>query len=568
MLKKLFCFFMTVIAVFFLGCKEENIEPKTNASFQNLVSDPWDDPSLWASSNDGSSKIELKKAEGVKGDAVLVEYSLSGEHGWAQWKHSLSPEKFPSHSISFIIKAEGFSDLEIKFLDSDQSTFGRKVSLKSYKDWTQVTIYLNNTDYWWGGDDKFDKPLDFYFAVSGKGNGKIMIDEIGYASEGAKASFPIAGVLLDPDRELPGIGFRQRRDSELIPEDTGVLEWLKTIQDVSSPDKAGLPSMESNEFQTFNNALVAMAFILEGERERAERILDFYSSATDRNNRCLRLQNFFYKGQARGFYQYVLLNDEGDKLAYHNPGVSDRWMGDMAWLLIACKYYEKTFHSQRYGELSGLLLNLLNEWYTDDNASGGGYVRHGWREGDKRLHENGGHPEGNIDAYAAFLLCGEKDRAMKIRKWLDTALKGKSLPLDLYTWRVLAFGKESADVLNIPEYDLRYRKTLDINGRKVVGMFHGAEPEISNIWTDGTGHMAVAHILYGDRERGYFYSNQLDGMLFDRTINGNKLRALPYAANTKGGYDWVKFDRGFVSCAAWYIFAKNKFNPLMLEKVE
>jgi len=37
--------------------------------------------------------------------------------------------------------------------------------------------------------------------------------------------------------------------------------------------------------------------------------------------------------------------------------------------------------------------------------------------------------------------------------------------------------------------------------------------------------MAVAHILYGDRERGYFYSNQLDGMLFDRTINGNKLRA-------------------------------------------
>ncbi|HBW46664.1 TPA: hypothetical protein DEF17_01870, partial [bacterium] len=111
--------------------------------------------------------------------------------------------------------------------------------------------------------------------------------------------------------------FRQRRDSELIPEDTGVLEWLKTIQDVSSPDKAGLPSMESNEFQTFNNALVAMAFILKGERERAERILDFYSSATDRNNRCLRLQNFFYKGQARGFYQYVLLNDEGDKLAYH-----------------------------------------------------------------------------------------------------------------------------------------------------------------------------------------------------------------------------------------------------------
>jgi hypothetical protein len=34
--------------------------------------------------------------------------------------------------------------------------------------------------------------------------------------------------------------------------------------------------MENNEAQTFNNALVAMAFLVKGERDRAERILDFY----------------------------------------------------------------------------------------------------------------------------------------------------------------------------------------------------------------------------------------------------------------------------------------------------
>ncbi len=65
-------------------------------------------------------------------------------------------------------------------------------------------------------------------------------------------------------------------------------------------DKKLLPSMEGSQFQTFNNSLVAIAYILKGEKERSERILDFFAEATDKENQSPTLQNFFYKGEARG----------------------------------------------------------------------------------------------------------------------------------------------------------------------------------------------------------------------------------------------------------------------------
>ena len=75
------------------------------------------------------------------------------------------------------------------------------------------------------------------------------------------------GPVLDPDRELKGFGFAQRRHKQMRPKDVLVVEYLKQIQDVSSPEKQLLPSMEGLQAQTFNNALVSMAFMIEGEKE-------------------------------------------------------------------------------------------------------------------------------------------------------------------------------------------------------------------------------------------------------------------------------------------------------------
>jgi hypothetical protein len=163
-------------------------------------------------------------------------------------------------------------------------------------------------------------------------------------------------------------------------------------------------------------------------------------------------------------------------------------------------------------------------------------------------------------------LTGDFELAEKVKKWVEYQLKdAKDLPLDLYTWRTLSFD-QNADLLNIPDYDLRYRKTVTVNGKKAMGFYNCPADNINNVWLDGTGHIACAYLAYGDKQRGYFYANQLDAFLMDIVVNGVKTRTLPYTANKTGGYEWVQPNKGFISVCAWYIMAKNKFNPMTLER--
>ena len=362
-----------------------------------------------------------------------------------------------------------------------------------------------------------------------------------------------------------------RRARAMQAEDPLVLAWLKQSQDVSSPEQQLVPStFRGNQAQTFNNALVAMAFILHDERARAERILDFYAAAArDRDNTDPSLQCFYLRGEGRGFYQHVNLHASGDIAAYHAPPKTDRWMGDMVWLRLAYLHYERTYADDRYESVTGLIDALLAEWYTDDPRGHGGYVRHGWRKGDSKLHEAHGHHEGNIDCYALFTLLGQPKRAAKIRAWLEAELAGRDdLPLDLYTWRVMAYGGKLADLLRIPDRDERFRKTLTVRGRTITGPYHSPAPDIDNIWLDGLGHMACALRAAGDHPRANYYANQLDAALVTCEYDGVTTHALPYTVTHAGGYDWVDLEGGFASASAWYIFAKRGFNPLTLETAE
>ncbi len=524
----------------------------------------WNDVSQWSTNAAEGCAVSLVPFAGRDGEAFKINYALANSNGWVVISKVVVGRLGENIPVEFYVKATGPADIEMKFIDADGSIFGKKVPLYKYADWTKVVIYPYNADHWWGGDDKLDQIVTFEIAVSGRGSGNVIIDQIGPGKSGDKASFGMRGAVLDPDRDLEGIGFRQRRDSALIAEDPLVLEYLKAMQDISSSDKALVSSMEDNIVQTFNNSIVAMAFILKGERERAERILDFYAKATRVNNDDATLQNFFYKGRPRGFYQSMLLNDSGSIKAFHAPAGTDRWVGDMAWLLMAYRYYQKEYNSDRYDTIIKLLRDLLVFYYKEDKV--GGYIQHGWRNSDEKLHEGFGHPEANIDCYAVMKLINEDEYAKKIGMWIDANVKGEALALDNYTWRVLAMGEGYKYLLNIPDYDLRYRKSLQVRGENVVGFFHGPDIEINNIWVDGNGHMACAYMAYGDPERGYFYANQMDKLLFDRKISFKRTRALPYTINKTGGYDWVDTSKGFVSCAAWYIFAKNRFNPMTLEK--
>lgn len=534
-------------------------------SSQNLIAQPdktvyidgqnWDNFSQWSVYTDGNSTLEMSHYGGLNNDGIQINYNLNlgiNLYGWAVMQKKLNTDYNISQSVTLHIKAEAHSDIELKFIDEDGSVFGKRYSIKDrYSDWNSVVIYVDNSEYWWGGDSTFGTPSSFEIAFSGTGSGAVWIDEIGIGKSGL-----LPGLFLDPYRESGGIGFRQRRSLTVTEEDSAVIRFIELLQDSCSTDKKLLPSYETGVLaSTYDNSLAAMVFILKYYRERAEKILDFYASAIDSNNQDVFLQNFYFNREKRGFYQQVNISD------HRASTTEDRWIGDMAWLLIAYKFYEKTYcQKDKYKEIIELLEGLLISFYKP--LGSGGYIQHGWRDGDSYLHENEGHIEGNIDCYAALKLCGEEFYAEKIKIWLDSVLTGNNMWLDEYSWRVLAFGESYKDTLNIPEYDFRYRKILNKNGKQVMGFFSNPNIDINNVWNDATGHMACAFINYGEKERAYFYSNQLDPLLVEYELYGEMIKALPYTANKKGGYEWIDTTRGSLSSSAWYIFAKNGFNPL------
>lgn len=502
--------------------------------------------------------------------ALRVDYKLRDDtHGYAEIIHEFAQEPgAPLIPLEFSVKARGTGGLEIKFIDDDGSVFGRKLPLDGeFQDWTRVVLDMSSVEYWWGGaNGSFERFAKLMLVPSGQGaHGTIWFTGIGPAPEGTPPTLPPAGPVLDPDRELPGFGVRQRRDAELAPEDPLVLEWLKHIQDTTTPAQDLLGTLEDTNIQTFNNALAATAFLVKGERERAERILDFFASATDRSNTEQFRQNFFYNGEARGFFQNAHPVIRDGVVSYHADKASDRWMGDMVWLMYAYLYYDKLYGAGRYDEIEKLMMDLLLSWWKESPDGRRGYVQHGWRKGDVRLHEDDGHHEGNIDCYALFRLLDMPDHASKVRAWLESQLHGKNLPLDLYTWRALAYAPEGAELLDVCDFDLRFRKAVDFRGRTVVGVYHSPDITISNVWVDGVGHIACAYFAVGNPARGNFYANQMDAMIVNRELHGRHLRAVPYVLNEQGGFGGMNTGAGSVSPSAWYIFAKNRFNPMLIE---
>jgi hypothetical protein len=343
-----------------------------------------------------------------------------------------------------------------------------------------------------------------------------------------------------------------------------LLEWMKVNQDTCSPGKQLVGDIFGGvSGQTFNNALAAMAFMLMDERERAERILDFYARRINPDNEDKLLQNFYLQGEARGFYQNMAIRDLSEAKAHRAIWNGDRWLGDMCWLLMACKQYEKHYASDRYAILVRELRDLMASWYVPQGDDAG-YIGSGWRHFDETLHEKDGHAEGNVDAYAVFMMTGDEDLARRVAAWLLPRTRSGDRPLDLFTWKVLAFGKEyEADLARLETLN-GYKKTLHFNGKDVVGFTAFKTPD-ANIWGDGLGHVACAYYAVGNTAKGDYYLGEMEKLMVPITTNGVQVAGIPYAAAKTPGFEWVNPDEGFVSCAAWYIFAKKKFNPMRIE---
>lgn len=386
-----------------------------------------------------------------------------------------------------------------------------------------------------------------------------------WPARGLRAAFAtaLAALLAGCAVEPPPLKTAEPRGAATPALADEVLAWIKVNQDTASPERRLVADIiRGDSAQTFNNALAAMAFLLMGERERAERILDWYAAATDEANTDPRRQNFFLNGEARGFYQNAAIRDLADARAGQAIWNGDRWMGDMAWLLMVYQQYGKMHGAARYARITGLLCDLMEAWYLPQET--GGYVGSGWRAFDATLHETYGHPEGNIDAYAVFRLCGNEARAADVAAWVLPRVQAPDRPLDQYTWKVMAFGPDYAQDLRHLEDAPGYRKTLTFNGRDVTGFTSFCSPD-TNIWCDGMGQVACAWYSVGNRERGDFYTRETEKLIIEEVVDGRAYKAIPYAPAHSPGYDWVDTRKGFVSSCAWYILAAKQFNPMRVD---
>ena len=107
-----------------------------------------------------------------------------------------------------------------------------------------------------------------------------------------------------------------------------------------------------------------------------------------------------------------------------------------------------------------------------------------------------------------------------------------------------------------------YRSTIAYNGSLVTGFLpYPAYCNVDNIWTEGTGAMALAFYKAGYKERGDFYVSQLEKLLIRAQGYPDSIQALAYYALPSPCDPSVVPTKGHAAAAAWYIFAEEYYDP-------
>jgi hypothetical protein len=528
----------------------------------SLVNISWLDSSKWTVVVDNGSTLSLSiDSTTIPSEKCLaLHYRIPVNGGWVHaeipFSDTLYGQKTDSLPISLWIKSTSMKDtVQLKILTQNDSTVlrGGIILGWNFSNWKKITIYRRNMPDGWGGNSS-GHPIRFGVAVMGADTNSLLIRSLVIDSAHTFSTF-------EPN-SVPQLDYNARTAPSANQLDTLVIKWLEQIQDGISTGGKLLPAMEDNNLQTYTNALSAMTFIVAKKPERAERILSFYDALMDSSIHNSKYPSFYKNGKAAGLFQSLEYRQSDSTYI----GNSDRWIGDMAWLLLAYKCYQKYCDSSKYTTAITNLKNLLLEFYKSDSQSGGGFIKIGWQKNDS-FFDSTGHIEGNIDCYAALKLCGENETAIKIKKWLDSKWgNGFDHPLDEYTWRVLSFGADSINSIRIPESDYRFWKlNIDFNGKKVDGIYSYPLLCVDNIFIEGVAHLACSYYMSGNIPRANYYSNLLDQFILPK----DAIKYLPYVANNSNSdFSWVNINKGMASTAAWYIFAKSKFNPMLIEQYQ
>ena len=339
---------------------------------------------------------------------------------------------------------------------------------------------------------------------------------------------------------------------------------------------------------SYDNALAAMAFLSDGEQEKAEQLLDGFVYAVE-NDRYLsgRVRNAYAAGDISAFPGW---NDAARLPGWYDNETGewyeDRYqtgsnVGNTSYVALALLQYDALYGNDKYVETAKALMNWVIENCSDGGQGfTGGYD--GWPEGGSETTYPFTYKsiEHNIDAYAAFLRLSEKTGEERYREAAESAFaliasmydKEKGLfytgtqddgvtpnkdntVLDAQVWAWLALGDRFEPYMDA-------LKTVDAMETEEGGYPFSAANANGGWWAEGTAYTALMYRLLGDKEKAdsalrALEQIQLESGLFPAATVDN----LSTGFGLFDGSPWEYSADPHLAPTAWFVMAVNGFNP-------
>jgi len=364
-------------------------------------------------------------------------------------------------------------------------------------------------------------------------------------------------------------------------------EYIKSNNDIDH--------MFRNASFTYDNCLMAMAFLASNDNAGAKIILDSILAVAqhDRYYQDGRIGSLYVGGElfvppgwltAAGVAGTVRLpgywnftTSKYDEL----PKQNNHHAGDSAWVILALAAYGLDKDPAYLDE--ALKIGNFVEANLKDTRGAGGYKGgfHGWESEAYVLQYKS--TENNIDLYAAFK---SLFKATGDTRWLDRSNYAKTFVIGMYDttenkfWTgtdvdgvtvnktVIPEDCQSWAVLALDSEDKSYRKALnyaELNHR--VGNFYDFNTDRDGAWYEGSAHMAVAYDYIGETDKANTILNALDNVALN---NSGALPAADHDGVTTGftgDYGpWNLYKRNHTGATAFYILAQKHKNPFLWTK--
>ena len=330
-----------------------------------------------------------------------------------------------------------------------------------------------------------------------------------------------------------------------------VYEWMMNMQ----ASNGLVESVEySNFVSLYDNALAALAFMAEGDLDRAERIFDFFDNRLDSE----------FRANNGGFFQYRDRSGENG---------SRIWMGDNAWLLVALNHYHEITQTDRYSIMAGELEQYLRALQEENGGLKGG------------INEDGSEipmvTEGIITAFnavrgfdsfhEAILLFLREERWDPAAGVLTTDSQNPAYQhaLDLYSLGYLILEDYPEVALHGAE---RFYNTQTATVHKKVISGYCFDEDRDVVWLEGTAQMAMAYQTAGQSEHTLDILLNIEETFIDSTVKTGVM-GLPYTTNQGTNFGAVPLwshahTAPAISSTAWYLMVKKELDPFRMEKAK